>query len=1656
MIALATAVLTLATTLTAHAATAQEISGRVTNDAGPSPVTPGSGTGIGVLSGQQLYVNLIDSNGRMVANAPVAANGTYSITGVTVGGNFTLAITTVDEAALGNVPGSPPSITANVPPDWHFTGEGTTWSDGDANGTYALAFDPSAGFDTANFGVALVDTDGDGIPDATDPDWNGNGIADSQESCFNTYFDPAGTTASTPANEPAVGQTANGVSWGQPVLQRTNIMHSGFAPLANDNSVHLERISVGPTSVSDLVAGPGVTLTHEPGPAAHAIDGVDQTSLQAAIAAGDYVTYTMQTDGDFARAHIDWVGLLNRFFSPYAPTSKGDITYQVSSNGGSSWTDLATFRIDPTDPNGPFPAGRRSTRVQPYALAHNTLYTFRYVVYNSSSSGYFELDDPYVAFDGCGYNLSGKVVVETAATLPNANVDGDALNTNGGDPAIWANLIGPDGDVLRSVQVDPDTGTFVFNDINANTDYSVVLSPEALTVGSTAPSSATMPAGWKNVAEDCCDNAGNDGTGDGLVDSPSTNDDISNVNFSIVQTVSLSGNVFNDTDGATEVNGTPISSPGGTQLYAVLVDAAGNVAATVPVASDGTYSFADLTAYSRYTVILDTVNQPAGQTATAPVKPANWANTGESCCNTAGTDGTVDSRLTVQLGSTDSTNNDFGLQQTVSVSGTVFHDADGMTDSKVDGTGISSQGSAPVWVSLVDSTGDVVAVTQPASDGTYTFPGVAAGTYSVRVTTTQPIVGAAAVDPTTATGWLPTGQDCCDNTGSDGTNDNIVTSIVVTTTDVNQVNFGLQQPPTAADVAETLRLNPGGSTQVPAPELTIADPEDGTPTTVVIETLPNPTTQGVLYYDGTPVTAGQRIDNFDPTKLTVDPVNGAVVVEFDYSTIDSAGATSNTATATMPFTVASISLVKSVAWIDDINNNTFTDEGDIAHYRFVVTNTGPTTLIGVTVSDAKLGVSNAACTPILLPGASATCSATATYTITAADVTSEFIENTATTSGTPGVADGSGPLVDPSTGAPFPPVTDTSDAGTDPDGATVTNPGSTETPNPGEVNPNDPDDPGDDPTTVTVDQISRVQLVKSVSSVEDLDENGTDAGDLVHYAFTVTNTGNVTITNLVVTDPKLTVTGGPIASLTRGASDSTTFTGTYTLTEADVAAGAVENSAKVEGTGSKGQKIEDVSDSGTNPDGSEVTDPSGTETPNPLGEFPNDEEDSTEDPTTVTVARRPAILIVKSVDRVEDLDGNGTDAGDVIHYTFDVTNTGNVTLRDVMVTDPTATVKGGPVASLAPSATDSTTFTATYVITDADVAAGMAENVATATGTDPKGTKVTSKSDTGTTPEGSKVPNPTGTETPTPGSKNPNDRKNPGDDPTIVLIAKRPELTVHKSIVATSADTITYQIDAKNTGNIVLTNVTISDAKLGIVDRFCATQLAVGQSCSITVPYTLVQADRDAGRVVNTAIGTGIDPDGKPVTDDSDTGTDIDGKPIDDPDGEDTDGDGDPSDDPTVIELPSNPSLAIDKTAVSSSFTAAGESVEFKIVVTNDGDVTVKDVKVVDSLATSLECPAGNPIASLAPGKSVECKATLITTAKDVSAGKAVNHAEATGTFNETVVTETDSSAVAIDKPSGPLALTGAAIASLLVLTAVLMGLGGVLTFAGRRRRRAR
>ena len=121
--------------------------------------------------------------------------------------------------------------------------------------------------------------------------------------------------------------------------------------------------------------------------------------------------------------------------------------------------------------------------------------------------------------------------------------------------------------------------------------------------------------------------------------------------------------------------------------------------------------------------------------------------------------------------------------------------------------------------------------------------------------------------------------------------------------------------------------------------------------------------------------------------------------------------------------------------------------------------------------------------------------------------------------------------------------------------------------------------------------------------------------------------------------------GGPIPILPVGSVDMATFTGTYTLTQADVDAGVVANVATT---------------TGTDPNGVPVMD---------------------DDPEDEPLPQNPMIDIIKS-GVFQDENGDGiSQVGETIAYTFTVTNTGNVTLSNVTVTDPIVTVIGGPLPS---------------------------------------------------------------------------------------------------------------------------------------------------------------------------------------------------------------------------------------------------------------------------------------------------------------------------------------------------------------------------------------
>jgi hypothetical protein len=327
-----------------------------------------------------------------------------------------------------------------------------------------------------------------------------------------------------------------------------------------------------------------------------------------------------------------------------------------------------------------------------------------------------------------------------------------------------------------------------------------------------------------------------------------------------------------------DASGNPVNDPTTGQPYVVETDA------------DGKYRFSNLNSGS-YQVKFE---PPVGYI----VSPKEAGGNTQTDSNVNSSNNTTD---TIVLDpDTDDLSVDMGLYTPV-ISGNVFDDGDG--NSNVNGSPVSAPDGTQLHATLLDTNGAVLATTPIAADGTYSFD----GTDGVRANTNYRVVLSTTPSATSSdlpANWNNTGEkENNQGTGNDGTRDGIV-AVSVGTTDVPNNDFGINKKPVAQDVTEPSQLNPGGNTQVAVPNLDVSDLEDGTPTTITIKTLP---TNATLYYNGTPVTAGQAIPNFDPSKLTVDPEDGDQTVVFTYTTTDAANVESDPATVTLPFTGVTLS-----------------------------------------------------------------------------------------------------------------------------------------------------------------------------------------------------------------------------------------------------------------------------------------------------------------------------------------------------------------------------------------------------------------------------------------------------------------------------------------------------------------------------------------------------------------------------------------------------------------------------------------------------------------------------------------------------------------------------------------------------------------------------
>ncbi|MFH6964857.1 Ig-like domain-containing protein, partial [Flavobacterium plurextorum] len=110
-------------------------------------------------------------------------------------------------------------------------------------------------------------------------------------------------------------------------------------------------------------------------------------------------------------------------------------------------------------------------------------------------------------------------------------------------------------------------------------------------------------------------------------------------------------------------------------------------------------------------------------------------------------------------------------------------------------------------------------------------------------------------------------------------------------------------------------------------------------------------------------------------------------------------------------------------------------------------------------------------------------------------------------------------------------------------------------------------------------EVPEISIIKTVE-LNDSNNNGyAEAGETLTYSFTITNTGNVDLENIQVSDPLpgILMNGGPI-NLAAGQSDMSSISGTYTLTQADVNSGSISNQATVSGSTKSGITVSDKSD----------------------------------------------------------------------------------------------------------------------------------------------------------------------------------------------------------------------------------------------------------------------------------------------------------------------------------------------------------------------------------------------------------------------------------------------------------------------------------------------
>ena len=453
-----------------------------------------------------------------------------------------------------------------------------------------------------------------------------------------------------------------------------------------------------------------------------------------------------------------------------------------------------------------------------------------------------------------------------------------------------------------------------------------------------------------------------------------------------------------------------------------------------------------------------------------------------------------------------------------------------------------------------------------------------------------------------------------------------------------------------------------------------------------------------------------------------------------------------------------------------------------------------------------------------------------------------------------------------------------------------------------------------------------------VEKTAELKEDGSTfgLGETVHYTIKVVNNGNLTVKDITVEDD---LTGEKWTMESLAPKAEKTFETDYKVTESDLIAGEVHNVATATGTAEDPKEKQTVT--------------------------------AADDETVATVEAKASVDIIKEI-TTTPANEEGYELNEVIGYKITAINTGNQTLKNIVVTDD-LTGDEWTIETLAPG--QSETFTTKYTVTEKDILAGKVVNVATATGEN-------------VNPEG------------------PEPEVDPGETEAETE-EEKPSFTADKKLTnkGSGADgkfqvgeEAEFDIIVKNTGNVSLKNIIVEEQLAGAkivagegytvsTDGKIATieTLEVGANVTVKAVYEITQEDVDNGGAVNsvTVEGEGSgDKDPEPVEPE---------EPI-------------PTEDPKP-DFESSKELTNSGSGTYGAF-KVGEIAKFAITVQNTGNVTLNNITVKEQLAGA-KVVAGTGYTINADGVAVidtlKVDATVVVNAEyqitqeDVDNGKLVN-----------------------------------------------------------------